>query len=208
MIKIKKISLLILSAALLPSAFSADIPQSKSDISVTGSISPGSCNINIDGGNIDYGDIAGVQLLSTAGPFHKLEAKEINYSIICPQETRVKMIFTDSNQDTVHKDLAVKGHFFGLGSGTDNLGGAIGIGGYTISLKNLEVDGRTTKKDINNIVPNYVYRYDFQQFFSKNNAKVFTGTYRITPHISTKNNISSDSEIKLNGSVIMGVEYY
>lgn len=103
----------MLSATLLPGAFAADIPQSKNDISVTGSISPGSCNINIDGGNIDYGDIAGVQLLSTVGPFHKLEAKEINYSIICPQETRVKMIFTDNNQDTVHKDLAVKGHFLG-----------------------------------------------------------------------------------------------
>ncbi|ARZ02506.1 hypothetical protein AXW28_15280 [Yersinia ruckeri] len=205
--KINKIATFILSATLLPSAFSATPAPSSAEIKVTGSIVPGACILEVPGNALNYGMLKIDELTVEDNGLITLEKKSLDYRITCPQRTAVKIKLTDHRSDTI-PDKLKDSNMFGLGKGIFKDGVEVGFGGYQVQLDKLIVDGNVASLDSAEeyISPNQSVSYQLNNINAT--GKSFTGRYNIKPQIINLEDFNISTGIKLDGLVTMDVEYF
>ncbi|WP_445147361.1 DUF1120 domain-containing protein [Dyella sp. Tek66A03] len=125
----------VLASAMLAGSATAAFAGTTADISVTGTITPGSCTINIgNGGNFDVGTIPASSL--NRGARTSLPPAHNSFSVNCEAPLRFALKGTDNRADSVDKWM-VGGQEFGLGVTSANEK----IGSFYLSLGAMSADG-------------------------------------------------------------------
>lgn len=134
------------SAALCAGPAFAGDPPVDAMLTVTGKLSPGACNVSLDGGtSINYGNIAAQSL--KAGDYYPLTEQKRTLRVACGALTNAYVSLSDNQAPSVLSDekmmntLAVDGakpedgQLFGLGAEASGEEGVLKkIGAYTIKM--------------------------------------------------------------------------
>lgn len=212
-IKVKIISALILSAALSPAAFAAD---NSAEITVKGKLMPGACKLDVNGGEISYGNISLQELVEKNERIIELGKRDIEYVINCPQKTTVSMSFVDNRKGSVPAEIGTS--YFGLGEGALNMEDVkVGFGGYKISLTEPKVDGESALlggiNDVEGQASVDLDKFEDQNitYFNVDKSRyegaLFSGRYNVDTKIINPKEFKQGSIIEFDGSVTMNVSY-
>ncbi|WP_395480148.1 DUF1120 domain-containing protein [Candidatus Curculioniphilus buchneri] len=226
---VKKIVLTLIIINIIPNITLAH----NVDVKVIGTITPSSCKITLtNGGIVDYGVISPTSL--NKDTLTQLPDKQLDFAITCDAPTRVAIRAMNGRPNTAAGSTEIgsygtiapeginreNGHYV-VGLGLD---GNKKIGGYSLSIKNLMVDGNSIefieKKDSESFWikkedgnTSLFKKYPFLMSWTKNSSinpmafTVLSGTFNIQAYINQISEFNLTKPINLDGLTILELIY-
>ncbi|AZS77634.1 MULTISPECIES: DUF1120 domain-containing protein [Achromobacter] len=225
----------LLAASFLIAASAQAAPTA--DLTITGRITPPSCNLSLDGGGtLDFGEHAFNSLVFDGT---KLDSKTIGLNITCEGKTRVGLHVVDNRASSkvLKASLNVNAwgsnnatitdaFIFGLGSVAGPDSTQIPIGGYMFGFKEGDVQADLNKATVLYSADKRTWLAETiqRQFISPNFTYAFfvgspgagatpaavdsvTGSLTVTPTINRAAALPTTEAINLNGSATISLVY-
>ncbi|MGY4835198.1 DUF1120 domain-containing protein [Burkholderia pyrrocinia] len=209
--------------AIASSAAFADAPSS-AELKVTGLIVPGACKIALPT-NVDYGNILNDRLDNDKPTV--LGEQDVPLTINCDADAKVALKVVDNKSATKVSGLGTGNtilgvsappdtNFFGLGASNNK-----NIGGYAVKLTGVKVgtdqadvlespDEKTWTKSTNDLLSSDSSK---EVSWAKSGTtdplagKVIAGTLAVQAVIDAKSKLDTASQVKLDGSATLTVDY-
>lgn len=204
----------LLTAALLLTGASSAFAASSTDLTVTGSITPGACTPSLaNGGVVDYGKIPAKDLKPTSHT--PLENKAVQLTVNCNASKQFAISFIDQKENTASEG----GNWaFGLGLTRANEK----LGRYRLGFRNPVADTSVVTlwsgdKGVTwaRFLENHVTGRDQWIAFGNANAGVWTPDFlqavtvdiTLDTAIAPANSLTLTDEVALDGAATLQIEY-
>ena len=201
-----------LALALLLASTSSTFAASRTDLTVTGLITPTACEPTLtDGGIVDYAKIP-VKDLNTSGPT-LLETKTLQLTVSCNGPASFAISALDNRANTSHYDSALH---YGLGK----INETEKLGGYSMELRDLVADVPVTPLNSRDEGATWTVgdglfdKRDWKGFGTRTGGnwapvalQSLAANLFVTAYIAPIDGLTLTNEVKLDGAATLQIEY-
>lgn len=196
-------------AAVAPNAFAQS-----TDLSITGRILPGACNVTLDGGGIaDFGDISTRDLNEDA--VTDLEPVHLAMNVTCESETRFAFQGVDNSGDS---SITPDRYGLGLTPAEEKIGSANlrlidttldGYKGYATSSTNNGESWSSSNDVPGTIGMNLLRGFNAESgtFTGPKAVETLQSTLEVLATIAPTNDLTFSGDVPINGSVTINLIY-